>query len=105
MPHGHLHTRVGVHTFITRVIRSIEQVCLHTVTSLPAGVLLGVLENEPYLARKFLIVAPTCYPISCCPRNRALGVTTSSDCGASTRRAVAVGPRSRAHHHLTVGWN
>jgi hypothetical protein len=59
-------------------------------------------EVEPCLARKFLIVAPACYPISCCPRKTALGVTTSSDGGASTSTAVAVGPRTRAYHHLTV---
>jgi hypothetical protein len=39
---------------------------------------------EPCMARKFLIVAPAYYPISYCPRKRALRITTSSDGGAST---------------------
>jgi hypothetical protein len=62
MPLGLLYTRVRVRTLITKVIRSIDQVCLDTVAFPPIGVLLGVLENEPCLARKFLIVAPACYP-------------------------------------------
>jgi hypothetical protein len=59
-------------------------------------------DDEPCLARTFLIVAPACYPIFCCPRKRALGVSTSSDGGASTSTAVAVGQRTGAHHYLTM---
>jgi hypothetical protein len=102
MPLGLLYNRVRVQMFITKMIHSIGKVFLDTVAFPPTRVLLGVLENEPYLARKFLIVAPACYPISCCPRKRALGVTTSSDGGASTSTAVAVGQRTGAHHYPTV---
>jgi hypothetical protein len=71
--------------FITMVIRSIVQVYLDTVASPPAGVYLGVWENDPWMARNlFIVVAPACYPISYCPRNRALRITTSSHGGAGT---------------------
>jgi hypothetical protein len=40
--------------------------------------------REPWMARKFLIVAPACYPISYYPQKRALRITTSSHGGAGS---------------------
>jgi hypothetical protein len=77
--------------FITWVIRSIVHDYLDTVASPPAGGLHGVLENEPWMSRKVLIVAPAIYPISYCPRKRALRITTSSDGGAGTSTSSCSG--------------